>query len=89
MCTTRCVFCREGWSFEVDSLADDDESFLTNVTYLLGDRWSSHGWMLQVELHCAAGFEELDQALRAGMGKDLTPEQVRRRVCRSFHSLAH
>ena len=29
-----------------------------------------------MELHCANGFEELDQALRAGMGKDLSPEQL-------------
>lgn len=32
--------------------------------------------LLQVELHCAAGFEELDNTLRRALAKELTPEQL-------------
>lgn len=31
---------------------------------------------MQVELHCATGFEELDNALRTGLSDELSPEQL-------------
>lgn len=42
------------------------------------DGWASDETfpLLQVELHCAAGFEELDNALRRALAEELTPEQL-------------